>query len=222
MQLSKFGDALKCGTDQFALGLHEEQIGSLYRYFQELKRWSQKINLIARETEDEVIVEKHFVDSLAVLTLLEPGADALLDIGSGAGFPGLACKAVRPALTVGLMEPRLKRVSFLKHVIRTCGLDGIRVYAQRLEQNTETAELAGYNCLVSRAVTDINGFLDMCSILADRETSVICMKGPNYLRELDGDDGGKEGWDLVEKRIYQLPLSGSSRVLLVFRKTEDD
>jgi len=191
----------------------------LFIYFQELKRWSQKVNLIARETSEDVIVEKHFIDSLALLMMLDERLDSLLDIGSGAGFPGLVCKIARPRLPVSLVEPRLKRVSFLRQVIRLCGLEDITVQDRRLEEQVALENESHFTCIVSRAVTDIPGFLAMCERFCAAGKRVICMKGPRYREEVQAGHAGSSCWELSEMREYTLPYSQSSRVLLGFKCT---
>ena len=212
----EFAKLLRRGSRSFELDLGDTASKRLFFYFQELKRWSKKMNLIARGTADQVIVENHFVDSLALLMLLDEKRDYLLDIGSGAGFPGLVCKTARPAMPVSLVEPRLKRVSFLRHVIRSCALEGIIVQPCRLEEGVALEGESRFTCIVSRAVSDIPHFLTMCERFRDRGTRVICMKGPGYREDGGGCLDGDERWQLTGICEYRLPSSGASRALLSF------
>jgi 16S rRNA (guanine527-N7)-methyltransferase len=184
MNKDDFAGFLEQGTQNLGCTVSPGGIERLHHYFGELRRWSARINLIAKETSDEVIVEKHFIDSLALLTMLDASSDILLDVGSGAGFPGLACKAARPELDIDLAEPRLKRVSFLRHVIRTCGLESIEVLPERLEEGVRIGREDEYSCVVSRAVADISLFLSMCGRFCRTGTRVVCMKGPKYVQEI--------------------------------------
>ena len=127
-----FRQQLGQGCDALEIVLDAAAVERLFVYFTELLRWSRKINLIAKGTPDAEILEKHFLDSLTLLPLLDTPDSHLLDVGTGAGFPGLVCKAARPDLTVTLLEPRLKRVSFLRHVIRTLNLTGVEALACRV------------------------------------------------------------------------------------------
>lgn len=215
MQAEKFCELLGQGAAALGVPVDIQEVEMLFVYFSELKRWSRKVNLIARETDDEVAVEKHFVDSLALLKVMDHRSDYLLDVGSGAGFPGLVCRIARPRLSVDLMEPRLKRVSFLRHIVRTCGTDGVEVFPQRLETGTEVEKEDTYTCITSRAVTDIAEFLGMCRRF-NGKTRVICVKGPKFRQELDELTGMAVDWKLVALEEYRLPFSGSSRALLVF------
>ena len=133
MEFKRFAALLQKGADELAVEIGDQESGRLYDYFSELKRWSRKVNLISRNASDEEIVEKHFLDSLALLDVLREPNASLLDVGSGAGFPGLVCKAACPGLPVALVEPRLKRVSFLRHICRLLDLSDVEVHGRRLE-----------------------------------------------------------------------------------------
>lgn len=216
MDFKRFDSQLRSGAAALGVRLDIDQSERLFIYFQELHRWSKKINLISRNATAEQIVEKHFVDSLALLNLFPPYGGRLLDIGSGAGFPGLVCKAARPEMTVHLLEPRLKRVSFLRHVIRLLQLSDIEVHAARLE-DSRYAQQQRFDWVVNRAVTDVSGFLLLCDRFKKCGSSVVCMKGPGYRDEFDEKIERRNGWHLSAAQKYRLPLSGADRALLVFQ-----
>ena len=221
------------GVRRLALDPDEVAIARLCRYYDELRKWSRRINLVAAAPRRELL-ETHFLDSLTLWPLLanladldnvEPGDPlTLLDVGSGAGFPGLALKCWRPrALAVTLMEPRLKRVSFLRHVIRTLELkDGMRVLARRLEPGAEAdPELAGgFEVITSRAFTTIAPFLELCAPLSPPGGLVVCMKGPRAEAELADWQARQphSPYCLDETADFILPFSGARRHLLVFRR----
>lgn len=190
----------------------------LLRYFIELKRWSQKVNLIAKGTADEEILEKHFLDSLTVLPFLTGENPHLLDIGTGAGFPGLVCKAAMPELRVTLVEPRFKRVSFLRHIIRTLHLEDITVLECRVEDEAKLPTESDFTHISSRAVSDIKIFLAMCSRFAKPETKVICMKGPKWKEELDLylAAGSDQVFTFSTAKEFVLPKSKSMRNIMIF------
>jgi 16S rRNA (guanine527-N7)-methyltransferase len=198
--------------------LDEEAEEKLFAYFLELKHWSRKINLIAKGAGDAEILEKHFLDSLTLWPLLGGEKPHLLDIGTGAGFPGLVCKAVMPDLQVTLVEPRLKRVSFLGHVARTLQVEEISILECRVEDETMLPSDGAFTHVTSRAVNEIKPFLEMCSRFAQPGVQVICMKGPKWKEELDAwqKSGGQENFTLVSQSNYVLPDSGGRRYLLVF------
>ncbi len=208
--------------------LSAEAIERLVHYFSELKKWNRAINLVAK-TGDEPILENHFLDSLSLLPLLEkwgfPGP--LLDVGSGAGFPGLALKAAIPELQVTLLEPRGKRVSFLKNIIRTLDLDKIQVLTARLEPegklqfsgekpDNRTKDLPPHPVITSRAFTQIPAFLELVHPICPPGGKVICMRGKIDVHLIRQEITAN--WQLAEKRIFKLPYSEAPRSLLVFSR----
>jgi 16S rRNA (guanine527-N7)-methyltransferase len=201
----------------------------LLTYVQELKKWNRKMNLVARQTGDLQIVENHFLDSLTLLPHLqaiagddkEPRRSTLLDIGTGAGFPGLVLKAAWPDLEVTLVEPKEKRVSFLKHIIRTLKLDAVEVVTGRIDSDRHypaQLQLGGYDLVTSRALTDIAAFLEMAAPFRSPAGRVICMKGPQGLEEakIFQEEDGRRDLILLEIREWRLPFSGARRYLLCF------
>ena len=213
-----FRQQLGEGCDALGVVLDTAAVERLFVYFTELTRWSRKINLIAKGTPDAEILEKHFLDSLTLLPLLDvPGAH-LLDVGTGAGFPGLVCKAARPDLTVTLLEPRLKRVSFLRHVIRTLNLAGVEALAYRVEDEILLPSTPVFTHITSRAVTDIAEFLGMVSRLCGPGTTVICMKGPKWQEELHFLQHSSPTLALQHRSTIEreLPFSAAKRALLTF------
>ncbi|PIE64725.1 MAG: 16S rRNA (guanine(527)-N(7))-methyltransferase RsmG [Desulfobacterales bacterium] len=218
MKEKDFSKRLTTGADRIGIELDERAVSLLYYYFRELKQWNRRVNLIAKGTDDETIVEKHFIDSLALLGCVDEKCDRILDVGSGAGFPGLVCRIARPGLHIDLAEPRLKRVSFLRHIGRSCRLDDLQVLPQRLEPENGMGPDRQYNCITCRAVADIASFLALCSYFRDSNTRIICMKGPKFKEELKDANGMMANWNLVQVSKYHLPYSGSLRALLIFKK----
>jgi 16S rRNA (guanine527-N7)-methyltransferase len=137
-----------------ALGLHlgPDQLAAFRRYREELTRWSARLNLTALRTAEEV-VRAGFLDSLACLPLVPPGPLQVVDVGSGAGFPALPLKVVRPDLSMMLVEASRKKASFLLHAVRSLGLTGIRVIQARAEDvSRDPREAEAYDLGLARAV----------------------------------------------------------------------
>lgn len=215
-----FREQLLQGCSLLEIALDAEAVERLFLYFTELTRWNRKINLIAKGTPEAEILENHFLDSLTLLPLLDGPGLHLLDVGSGAGLPGLVCKAARPELTVTLLEPRLKRVSFLRHIIRTLKLSGVEVLAGRVEDEILLPSMPVFTHITSRAVTDIGEFLRLVSRLCGEGTTVICMKGPKWQEELQTMQQLSPAISLhhVSTLERQLPFSHARRVLLTFSR----
>jgi len=138
-------------VSDLGLPLGERQLEQLVTHFSLLVRWNRKINLTSIRRPAEIAV-RHFEESLFLVKLLRPESGLLVDVGSGAGFPGLPVKIACPAMTAVLLEPTLKKIAFLKEVIRECGLARIEARAERLEVAAR-GDLAGRASLVTlRAV----------------------------------------------------------------------
>ncbi|MEW6500993.1 MAG: 16S rRNA (guanine(527)-N(7))-methyltransferase RsmG [Thermodesulfobacteriota bacterium] len=214
---------LRDGLARLGLSLDDAAVAGLCRYHAELAKWSRKMNLIAKAPLAEVI-ETHFLDSLTLLPVLDelPAGGPLLDIGSGAGFPGLALKIARPALAVTLVEPRQKRVSFLRHVIRTLGLANIEVIEERIEpgQTTLKGEVRSFPIVTSRAFTAIAGFLACTAGLNPPGGAVICMKGRRAEEEIAQWQtlAPESPYTLTKTFETALPFSTIPRRLLLFTK----
>ncbi|MBU1567495.1 MAG: 16S rRNA (guanine(527)-N(7))-methyltransferase RsmG [Proteobacteria bacterium] len=213
-----FAASLVSGLRGFDLALPPESVERLAIYFKELLKWSKKVNLIAKGTDPEQIIENHFIDSLSILPLLTDLGSHLLDIGSGAGFPGLVCKAARPELMVTLVEPRLKRVSFLGHVSRTLALTGISILPCRVEDEVQLPADSPVSHITGRAVSEIGPFLSMVERFAPTGARVICMKGPKWREELQGaaEIISRSPYKLSQVIEHVLPFSGAKRSLLLF------
>ncbi|HUU13155.1 MAG TPA: 16S rRNA (guanine(527)-N(7))-methyltransferase RsmG [Terriglobia bacterium] len=132
----------------FGLQLTSRQLGLLVTYLELLIRWNRRINLTSVRDPEECVT-RHFGESLYLARWVELKGTSL-DIGSGAGFPGLALKIAFPALSVTLLEPVAKKRAFLKEVARACGMEAVEVRAERLE-DFEGAP-SSFDAATSRAV----------------------------------------------------------------------
>ena len=123
------------------LRLSERQLEQLATHFSLLLHWNRKINLTSLRRPEE-IAARHFGESLFLTKVVKLGTGLLVDVGSGAGFPGLPIKIACPAISAVLLEANKRKTAFLKEVIRSCGLEGIEARSERLEEAAR-GELAG-------------------------------------------------------------------------------
>jgi 16S rRNA (guanine527-N7)-methyltransferase len=144
-------DTIRQLLEPFGLTLSTEQIGQVLSYLELLLRWNEKINLTSiRDPAD--CVRRHFGESLYLGRCVELSGK-LLDIGSGAGFPGLCLKILFPELAVTLLEPVAKKRGFLKEAARVCEMSGVEVRRERLEEFADVAGAAeSYDWATARAV----------------------------------------------------------------------
>ena len=218
----EFRQRLEQGLETLGIEISPEAVDRLSVYFKELKKWARKVNLIAKSTNDEQIVENHFLDSLTILPLLDGTNTHLLDIGTGAGFPALVCKAACPELMVTLVEPRLKRVSFLGHIVRTLDLKEVEILSCRVEEEEKLPAAGGFTHITARAVTEISSFLQMVERFSLMGPNLICMKGPKWQEELAAASEMLAQSSYVLNRVVErdLPFSKAKRNILIFDVNE--
>ena len=205
-------DLLVRGAAQLGLAMDVAGVERLLVYLAELMKWSRRVNLIARDTPQAQVVETHFLDSLTLLPFLDGAGEVhLLDVGSGAGFPGLALACMRPDARFTLCEPRQKRVSFLRHVVRTLGLANVEVVAERIEAHL--ADWPGrFTHITSRAVAEPAAFLPLVRPLVTPATRVLLMLA--RAEGLAGIDRLVSGpWRVDAERRFVLPFSGAPRLV---------
>lgn len=205
-------DLLVRGGAQLGLAMDVAGVERLLVYLAELMKWSRRVNLIARDTPEAQVVETHFLDSLTLLPFLDGAGEVhLLDVGSGAGFPGLALACVRPDARFTLCEPRQKRVSFLRQVVRTLGLANVEVAPERVEAHL--ADWPGrFTHITSRAVAEPAAFLPLVRPLVTPATRVLLMLA--RAEGLAGIDRLVSGpWRVDAERRFVLPFSGAPRLV---------
>lgn len=210
------GDLLRQASHEVGVSLRDSQIELFELYLQEILEWNKTFNLTGiRDPEDIVI--KHFVDSLTPLPYLEPSG-RLLDIGPGAGFPSIPLKIAASELQVQLVEASRKKVSFLKHIIRTLKLESIVALQSRFE-DVELPE-EPFNTIISRAFTRLEPLLRLVAPLMEPGNTLVAMLGPTTAKDHPrfADRALAESLELNRVVSLQLPLGRGGRTLLFFQK----
>ncbi len=156
-----------------------KQLGQFRRYFEILVEVNQVMNLTAI-TEEEAVAIKHFADSLTLIPYVEKfGAKSLVDIGTGAGFPGVPLKIACPDLQVTLIDSLEKRVGFLNRVIEELGLTGIcAVHARAEDAGRDVQYRSQFDMAVARAVAPMNILAEYCLPFVRKGGHFVAMKGP--------------------------------------------
>ncbi|MFQ5543431.1 MAG: 16S rRNA (guanine(527)-N(7))-methyltransferase RsmG [Nitrospiria bacterium] len=181
---------LLSGTSQLGLNLSSIQIEQVIQYLSELIRWNQKINLSGLREAGDIMI-RHILDSLTPLTLLKPEKDSnWIDIGTGAGLPGLILIIASPEIKMTLVEPNKKKAAFLHHVIGLIGLGHVTVINDRIEYLSEKCD-GRYDLLLTRALSP--------SVILEKGVSLVKKKGKILFFQGHPE---KETW---EKRIEKSP-----------------
>lgn len=188
-------------------------------YLSLLQEWNQKINLTAITDRGEII-EKHFYDCILPLTV-EDIHGKTADVGSGAGFPGLVWKIVRPDLDITLIEPTGKRCSFLQTVIDELHLKNIRVVNERAEEHAKKHR-ESYDVVTARAVANLRVLSELCVPLVRKDGLFIAMKGMRGEEEAKEAEHAMDVLGAVKEESQDTSLySGDHRVNLFYRKVRN-
>ena len=208
-----FVDVLVDGTATFGIQLGSSQVSAFTSYYRELDRWNQKINLTAIHDTKEIAI-KHFLDSLLFSLVLEQKRDvSLLDVGSGAGFPGLPLKILVPELHVTLLEPNEKKTSFLHHIIGTLDLKNVSVITKNLRDFSHmTAQHGRFSYVTTRAVEAAQVLPFSSVLLKEQGRVIVCLAKPLDL------DPGKYGFKVSRELDYELPCGCGHRVLTALQQ----
>ncbi|MDQ7786693.1 MAG: 16S rRNA (guanine(527)-N(7))-methyltransferase RsmG [Thermodesulfovibrionales bacterium] len=178
-------------------------------YLSELKKWNRVYNLTGLRTDEDIII-KHFLDSVLYLNFLPAKRITVADIGSGAGFPGIPMKMVRPEINMYLIEPSAKKSSFLNHLIRTMNLDAIMVIEKRVEEAMTPGDIIPVDAAVSRALFSVKDFVRKTSHMVKPGGRLVLSKGPKVSGELKMMNNAE-----VEIIMRRLPLSDIKRFFVV-------
>ena len=207
------------GAKILGLSLTPREIDKFNLYLKELALWNKKISLTAVTEEKEIII-KHFLDSLTVSSLISPHMRAI-DVGTGAGFPGIPLKIVRPDMRLTLLESVQKKVKFLEHLVSVLGLKEVEVIwgrAEDLGRKENYREL--FDLSVSRAVADLNVLAEYSLPFVKIGGLFVAQKEEKIEEELTRAEkaisilGGK----LKELVKIKLPFSEITRSLVVIEK----
>jgi len=213
---------LKEISKEINIGLDEQKLEKFKKYMELLLEWNEKINLTAITEENEVIL-KHFVDSMTVLKYIDESA-SIVDVGTGAGFPGVPISIVNDNINVTLVDSLNKRINFLQEVISEINLSNIKAIHSRAEefgQNKEHREK--YDISVSRAVANLSVLVEYLLPLIKVGGKCICMKGSEVEEEITNakfaikELGGKI--ELVDE--FCLPGTDIKRNIIVIRKEKE-
>lgn len=199
--------------------LAEEMQQQFQDYMNLLLEWNEKINLTAITEEDEIIL-KHFVDSLTISKYIKEG-NSIVDVGTGAGFPGIPVKIARKNVKVTLVDSLNKRILFLNEVIEKLGLENIETLHFRAEefgQNKKYRE--SFDIATSRAVANLSTLVEYLLPLVKVGGICICMKGSEIKEELENSKKAIQilGGEIQEIEEFYLPETDIKRTIVIVKK----
>ena len=189
-------------------------------YYEILAEESQKYNLTSITSKEDVYL-KHFYDSILLVKQIDITNKTIVDVGSGAGFPGIPLKIVSPTTKITLVEPTTKRANFLKMGIDKLGLKDIEVINDRAE-NIISNHREKYDFATARAVAPLNILLELLTPFVKVNGNIIALKGSSYQEELDICNKAFKELDIKVNYIYQeeLPNNQGLRPIIIINKTK--
>lgn len=202
-------------------GANEPQAEKFEKYFELLIDWNEKINLTAI-TEEKDVMTKHFIDSLMCFKsgVIEKGAN-VIDVGTGAGFPGIPLKIADESLDVTLLDSLAKRLNFLNDVIDNLSLSNIKTVHARAEDGGRDVNLREkFDVAVSRAVANLSTLSELCLPFVKVGGYFVSMKGPGVSEEIENAKGAiKILGGKIEKIIpYDIESTDLEHNLVVIKK----
>lgn len=220
-----FVDKMLTGTEKLGITLSDHQIAQFYQYYEMLTEWNKVMNLTAI-TELNEVVSKHFIDSLALVKAADLSkyfAPRVIDVGTGAGFPGVPLKIAFPELRVTLLDSLNKRILFLNEVIGKLGLEHVKTIHGRAEDfGHDLAYREQYDYCVSRAVANTATLSEYCIPFLKIGGFFIPYKSGKIDEELkQGEKAIKVmGGKIVDVVRFQLSDADADRSLIVIKKLE--
>ncbi len=200
--------------------IDEKTCDAFCKYFLLLTQWNEKINLTAITDEDEVAV-KHFLDSLNASKGIVQEGMSVIDVGTGAGFPGLPVKIANPGISLTLVDSLQKRIGFLNEVISTLGLTDVETVHSRAEElgvNKDYREK--YDVCVSRAVANLTTLCELCLPFVKVGGLFVSLKGPKAQEEVSEAQKAIKllGGELVRIQSYDLSDTDLNHNIVIIKK----
>lgn len=179
----RMNELITAGCRELDINISDEQTDKLLKYASLLKEWNEKINLTAI-TDDEGIAIKHFLDSATALCTGKVGKN-VIDVGTGAGFPGMVLKILKPDINITLLDSLNKRINFLNEVTEKTALDGVETVHLRAEDGGKNVKYRErFDTAVSRAVANLTVLSEYCLPYVKIGGYFLALKGPVAEEEL--------------------------------------
>ena len=208
------------GAALIGIRLGKAELDRFATYHREILLWNRRINLISERSAQEIVI-RHFLDSLTTAQFLERPTGALIDLGSGGGFPGIPLRIALPGLHLSLVEASRKKISFLSHVVRTLCLDRVQVINGRVEELTAGDAMAGrFDTLISRAAFKLPDLIRTASFFLNPGGQLIAMKGPDPHKEMEETEHFLDSTGMVFTacRTVRLPGADLQRKIIIYNR----
>jgi 16S rRNA (guanine527-N7)-methyltransferase len=209
------------GAKQFEIDLTEKQVEQFIDYMNILNEWNQKMNLTGLEEPEEIVI-KHFLDSISCVRGMDIQENQkIIDVGTGAGFPGVPLKIIYPNLQVTLLDSLKKRISFLEHVVSELGLEDVECIHGRAEDFGQDKNYREqYDYALARAVASLDVLSEYTLPFVKVGGSFVAQRGTNVKEEVIEGSNAIEilGGIIVDVIAIDLPYTDAERNLVIIDK----
>ena len=215
MDKIKFKETMQYYLKELDIELSNKQIEQFYNYMNLLIEWNKTMNLTSIVDPNEIII-KHFIDSLTILESIEKN-DTIIDVGTGAGFPGVPIKIAYPETKIVLLDSLNKRITFLNEIINKLELENIQTVHGRAEDfGRDINYREKYDIAIARAVAPLNILLEYLSPFARINGRCICMKGSNCTDEIENSKNALKvlGVEIKEVKNFVIPNTDIKRTII--------
>ena len=222
MEILEFKEKMNEKSKQLNIELSDIQLEQFYKYMNILIEWNKFINLTGI-TEPEEVIKKHFIDSLTVLDKVEKDA-SIIDVGTGAGFPGIPIKIAFPDTKIVLLDSLNKRIKFLNEVIEKLELQNIETIHGRAEEfGRNKNHREKYDIAIARAVAPLNILLEYLMPFTKVKGKCLCMKGSSSEEEIKNSKNAVEilGGELIKTEDFYIPNTDIKRRIVQINKIKE-
>lgn len=208
---------LKEKAAEYGVELDEKALERFDIYARLLVEWNEKINLTAITEPDEIVI-KHFVDSITVFNAIDiPEGAKIIDVGTGAGFPGVAMLITRPDLKMTLMDSTNKKLNVIRDILDNIGLEANVIHKRAEEAGQDKAFRESYDFATARAVSNLRDLSELCLPMVKVGGTFISMKSAKADEEIE--EGKKAisvlGGKIKEKKTFELEDAGERTIILI-------
>ncbi len=213
---------IKCLANLININLSEKNIDKFSRFKELLVEWNKKMNLTAITEENEIVL-KHFIDSLTSLKYIDDNGK-IIDVGTGAGFPGIPIAIMKENAEITLLDSLNKRLNFLNEVKNNTNLNNVKLVHGRAEDFGQDINFREkYDISISRAVANLSTLSEYLLPFVKVGGKCICMKGPDSDKEIEEAKNAiiRLGGKIVKIEKFNLPDSDIGRTIIVIEKIKN-
>ena len=206
------------GANKLKVPLSDLQVEKLLQYLDVLLKWNKVHNLCANATYDHMVAY-HLLDSISVAGSIDCNGKNIIDVGTGAGLPGIPLAITTPSCNITLLDSKAKKIAFLNHVVNVLGLHNVRVQLSRVENYLPSEPNSEFDIVLSRAFASLTDFVKLSARLCSATGSLVAMKSdPDEFKlgEIIYND-----YKIIEIKQLQIPGVNAKRSLVVVGHLKD-